>query len=56
VWEFYQKNPGALASIRAPIFEEKVVDFLLELATVSEKQVSREELLKDDEDEKSAAS
>jgi trigger factor len=56
VWEFYQKNPGALASMRAPIFEEKVVDFLLELATVSEKQVSREELLKDDEDEKSAAS
>jgi trigger factor len=56
VWEFYQKNPGALASIRAPIFEEKVVDFLLELATVSEKQVSREELLKDDEDEKSAGS
>jgi trigger factor len=51
VWEFYQKNPGALASIRAPIFEEKVVDFLLELATVSEKQVSREELLKEDEDE-----
>jgi trigger factor len=56
VWEFYQKNPGALASIRAPIFEEKVVDFLLDQATVSEKQVSREELLKDDEDEKSAAS
>jgi trigger factor len=56
VWEFYQKNPGALASIRAPIFEEKVVDFLLELAAVSEKQVAREELLKDDEDEKSAAS
>jgi trigger factor len=56
VWEFYQKNPGALASIRAPIFEEKVVDFLLELATVSEKQVSREELLKEDEDEKGAAS
>ena len=56
VWEFYQKNPGALASIRAPIIEEKVVDFLLELATVSEKQVSREELLKEDEDEKSAAS
>jgi len=57
VWEFYQKNPGALASIRAPIFEEKVVDFLLELAHGSVRsQVSREELLKDDEDEKSAAS
>ena len=55
VWEFYQKNPGALASVRAPLFEEKVVDFLLELATVSDKQVSREELLKDDEYEKSAA-
>ncbi len=55
VWEYYRKNPGAVAGIRAPIFEEKVVDFLLELAKVSEKQVSREELLKDDEDEKAAA-
>ena len=55
VWEYYRKNPGAVAGIRAPIFEEKVVDFLLELATVSEKQVSREELLNDDEDEKAAA-
>ena len=45
-----------VASVRAPIFEEKVVDFLVELATVTEKQVSREELFKDDEDEKSAAS
>src|ERR1700716_839905 len=56
VWEFYQKNPGAVAAVRAPIFEEKVVDFLVELATVTEKQVSREELLKDDEDEKSEKS
>ena len=55
VWEYYRKNPNALAGIRAPIFEEKVVDFLVELAKVTEKQVSREELLKDDEDEKSAA-
>ena len=51
VWEYYQKNPGAVAGIRAPIFEEKVVDFLVELATVTDKQVSREELVKDDEDE-----
>src|SRR3712207_6999774 len=29
VWEFYQKNPQALAEIRAPLFEEKVVDHLL---------------------------
>ena len=54
VWEYYRKNPGAVAAVRAPIFEEKVVDFLVELATVTEKQVSREELLKDEEDEKSA--
>ena len=55
IWDYYRKNPGAVAAVRAPIFEEKVVDFLVELATVTEKQVSREELLKDDEDEKSAA-
>ena len=49
VWDYYRNNPGALASLRAPIFEEKVVDFLLELADISEKKVSREELFKDDE-------
>src|SRR6516164_2154979 len=54
VWEYYRKNPGAVAAVRAPIFEEKVVDFLVELATVTEKQVLREDLLKDEEDEKSA--
>jgi trigger factor len=55
VWEYYRKTPAAVAAVRAPIFEEKVVDFLIELATVTEKQVSREDLLKDDEDESSAA-
>jgi trigger factor len=50
VWEYYRNNPNALASIRAPIFEEKVVDFLLELAEVTDKPVSREELFKDDEE------
>jgi trigger factor len=49
VWDFYRKNPDALASLRAPIFEDKVVDFVLELAKVNEKTVSREELYKDDE-------
>jgi len=47
VWEYYQKNPGALAELRAPVFEEKVVDFILELAKVTEKKVSREELFHD---------
>lgn len=53
VYEFYQKNPHALADLRAPIFEEKVVDYALELADVTEKKMTREELLArpaDDED------
>jgi addiction module HigA family antidote len=37
------KYPGAVAAVRAPIFEEKVVDFLIELATVTEKHVSLNE-------------
>lgn len=52
VWDHYRKNPQALATLRAPIFEEKVVDFLLELATVSEKEVSREELFRDEDEER----
>ena len=36
IWEYYQKNPGALADLRAPLFEDKVVDFLVELAEVTE--------------------
>jgi len=55
VWNYYRKNPDALASLRAPIFEEKVVDFILELARVTEKQVSREDLYKDDEGAADAA-
>jgi trigger factor len=47
VWDYYRNNPQALASLRAPIFEEKVVDFLLELATVTEKNVPVEELYKE---------
>ncbi len=51
VFELYRKNPQAMASLRAPVLEEKVVDYLLELVTVNETPVSREELLKPDEDE-----
>ncbi|OYW41596.1 MAG: trigger factor, partial [Azorhizobium sp. 12-66-6] len=53
VWDYYRRNPQAMASVRAPLYEEKVVDFLLELANVTEKPVSREELYKE-EDEKAA--
>jgi trigger factor len=55
VWEYYQKNANALAQLRAPIYEDKVVDFILELADVTEKKVTREELYKDDDAEKTAA-
>jgi trigger factor len=56
VWDYYRNNANALAQLRAPIYEDKVVDFILELANVTEKKVTREELYKDeDETEKSAA-
>jgi trigger factor len=49
VWDHYRKNPQAVATLRAPIYEEKVVDYIVELAKVSERQVPREELYKEDE-------
>lgn len=56
VFEFYQQNPQALAEIRAPIFEDKVVDFIVELAKPTEQKVSSGELLKPDpEDEAEGA-
>ncbi|SDR49976.1 trigger factor [Rhizobiales bacterium GAS113] len=50
VWDFYKKNPQALAELRAPIFEEKTVDHLLGQVKVEEKAVSREELFADAEE------
>ena len=44
VFEFYQKNEEARAQLRAPIFEEKVVDFVLEMADLKDKSVSRDDL------------
>ncbi len=55
VWDYYRSNAQALAQLRAPIYEDKVVDFILELASVTEKKVSREDLYKDDDAEKTAA-
>jgi trigger factor len=49
VVEFYQKNPNALQGVRAPIYEEKVVDYILELADVSETEVDRETLFAEDD-------
>ena len=49
VYEFFRSNPDAIGGLRAPIFEEKVVDHLLEQVEVSDKTVSKEELMEDDE-------
>jgi len=55
VWDYYRSNANALAQLRAPIYEDKVVDFILELANVTEKKVTREDLFKDEDAEKTAA-
>ncbi len=44
VFEYYQKNPQALDSLKAPLFEEKVVDFILGQVKLIEKKVSVDEL------------
>lgn len=51
LWEYYQKNPQALAQIRAPIFEEKVIDHIIGQAKVTDKTVSKDELFKPQDDE-----
>lgn len=49
ILQFYQQNPQAIAQIRAPLFEERVVDYIFERASVEDKKVSKEELMKDPE-------
>ncbi len=48
VIEFFQKNPDAVAQLRAPIFEEKVVDLIIDQAKLTEKKVEKDELFKED--------
>ncbi|WP_439618705.1 trigger factor [Shinella sp.] len=50
ILEYFQKTPGAAASLRAPIFEEKVVDHLLSEIKVTDKAVSKDELMAEDEE------
>jgi trigger factor len=49
VFDAYRRNPQLVAQIRAPIYEEKVVDYMMELITVAKQTVSRDELFADDE-------
>ncbi len=51
IYEYYKENPQAIANLRAPIFEDKVVDHILEKVDVTDKVVSREELLRDPDEE-----
>lgn len=51
IYDFYRSNPDALASLRAPVFEEKVVDHLLTVVNVTDKVVTKEELMADDEED-----
>src|SRR3546814_3493143 len=52
VVEFYRSNPQAQAQLRAPLFEDKVIDFIIDLAKVSEREVTADALR---EEEKAAA-
>jgi len=55
VFQFYAQNQQAQAEIRAPLFEDKVVDFIAELATVNDRKVDKETLFADPEDEPAKA-
>jgi trigger factor len=54
VYEYFEKTPGAVSQLRAPIFEEKVVDHIAAQANPTERKVSAEELLKPMEEEPAA--
>jgi len=55
VIEFYQRSPEALNQLRAPLYEEKVVDFILEQANVTDRSVNPEQFAKEGEEELAAA-
>jgi trigger factor len=49
IFDFFRNNPGAQAQLRAPIFEDKVVDLIISKAKVEDEKVSKEDLLKEDD-------
>jgi trigger factor len=51
VFEFYQSNPEMQAQLQAPILEDKVIDFILELAKIEEKPISLDDLIKANEED-----
>jgi trigger factor len=55
IFDYYRNNAAALTTLRAPIFEEKVVDHLLGQISVTDQKVTKEELMAEDEDAETAA-
>ncbi|TIU76064.1 MAG: trigger factor, partial [Mesorhizobium sp.] len=53
-FEFYRSNPEAINALRAPMFEEKVVDYLLGQISVNDVKVGKDELMADDEEAETA--
>ena len=51
IYQLFQKNKQMVDNLRAPIFEDKVVDFILELAEIKDKEVTLEDLTRDDDEE-----
>ena len=49
VFDAYRRNPQLVAQVRAPLYEEKVVDYMMELINVTNQTVSRDELFAEDE-------
>lgn len=50
VFKYYQENPDAMQNLSGPVFEDKVTDFILELANVTDKVVTADELMADDDE------
>jgi trigger factor len=55
VIDYFRRNPQAIEQLRAPLYEDKVVDFVLQMATLSDQKVAPEELLRDPDDEPAPA-
>ena len=55
ILDFYRQNPGTIDTLRAPIFEDKVIDFIVELAKIGERKVTSQELLGEPDPEDDAS-
>ncbi len=51
VFDYYKENPEVLSRLRAPLLEDKVVNFILEMAKIADREVSRDELMREPEDD-----